>query len=208
MADKVDLKKSLDSYRARRGEFRVVDVPGLQYLMIDGHGDPNTSPDYAAALDALYPVAYALKFASKRELGRDYVVMPLEGLWWAADLDAFTTMRDKSRWDWTMMILTPDWIDRGLFSAAVERTRARNAPSRLDDLRLAPLAEGRCVQTLHVGPFDAEAEVLARMHERFIPDNGFRMTGKHHEIYLSDPRRTAPERLRTILRQPVQDAGR
>lgn len=208
MADKVDLKKSLDAYRARRGEFRVVDVPGLQYLMIDGHGDPNTSPDYAAALDALYPVAYALKFASKRELGRDYVVMPLEGLWWAADLDAFTTMRDKSRWDWTMMILTPDWIDRGLFSAAVERTRARNAPSRLDDLRLAPLAEGRCVQTLHVGPFDAEAEVLARMHERFIPDNGFRMTGKHHEIYLSDPRRTAPERLRTILRQPVQDAGR
>ena len=208
MADKVDLKKSLDAYRARRGEFRVVDVPGLQYLMIDGHGDPNTSPDYAAALDALYPVAYALKFASKRELSRDYVVMPLEGLWWAADLDAFTTMRDKSRWDWTMMILTPDWIDRGLFSAAIERARAKNAPSRLDDLRLAPLAEGLCVQTLHVGPFDAEAEVLARMHERFIPDNGFRMTGKHHEIYLSDPRRTAPERLRTILRQPVQDAGR
>lgn len=207
MADKVDLKKSLDAYRATRGEFRIVDVPDLQYLMIDGHGDPNTSPDYTAALTTLYPVAYALKFASKRELGRDYVVMPLEGLWWADDMEAFTLARDKSRWSWTLMILTPDWIDRPLFATAIERTRASGGPSRLDDLRLAPLSEGRCVQTLHVGPFDAEAGVLARMHQRFIPDHGLRMVGRHHEIYLSDPRRTAPERLRTILRQPVTDAG-
>lgn len=205
MADKVDLKKSLDAYRAKRGEFRVLDVPDLQYLMIDGHGDPNTSPAYAEALNALYPVAYDLKFASKRELGRDYVVMPLEGLWWADDMDTFTVARDKSRWHWTMMILTPDWIDARMFAAVVERTRASSEPIRLDAVRLAPLAEGRCVQTLHVGPFDAEAEVLARMHQQFIPDNGFRMAGKHHEIYLSDPRRTSPERLRTILRQPVTD---
>ena len=208
MADKVDLKKSLDAYQAKRGQFRVVDIPDLQYLMIDGHGDPNTSPSYAEALNALYPIAYALKFASKRELGRDYVVMPLEGLWWADDMDAFTVARDKSRWDWTMMILTPDWIDRPMFDAAVERTRTKSGPRRLDDVRQASLSEGRCVQTLHLGPFDAEAEVLDRMHHRFIPDNGFRMAGKHHEIYLSDPRRTAPEKLRTILRQPVQDAGR
>lgn len=207
MADKVDLKKSLDAYRATRGEFRIVDVPDLQYLMIDGHGDPNTSPDYTAALTTLYPIAYALKFASKRELGRDYVVMPLEGLWWADDMDAFTLARDKSRWSWTLMILTPDWIDRPLFGTAIERTRASGGPSRLDDLRLAPLSEGHCVQTLHVGPFDAEAGVLARMHQRFIPDHGLRMVGRHHEIYLSDPRRTAPERLRTILRQPVTNAG-
>lgn len=207
MADKVDLKKGLDAYRAKRGEFRVLDVPDQQYLMIDGHGDPNTSPAYAEALNALYPIAYGLKFASKRELGRDYVVMPLEGLWWSDDMDAFTVARDKSRWHWTMMILTPDWIDARMFAAVVDRTPASGRPIRLDDVRLAPLSEGRCVQTLHVGPFDAEAEVLARMHRQFIPDNGLRMTGKHHEIYLSDPRRTAPERLRTILRQPVAEAS-
>lgn len=207
MADKVDLKRSLDAYRAKRGEFRVLDVPDQQYLMVDGHGDPNTSPAYAGALNALYPIAYGLKFASKRELGRDYVVMPLEGLWWSDDMDAFAVARDKSRWHWTMMILTPDWIDARMFAAVVDRTPASGRPIRLDDVRLAPLSEGRCVQTLHVGPFDAEAEVLARMHRQFIPDNGLRMTGKHHEIYLSDPRRTAPERLRTILRQPVAEAS-
>lgn len=215
MTGKIDLKKSVDAYRASAGRFSIVDVPELQYLMIDGHGDPNTSPAYAAALEALYPVAYALKFASKRELGRDYVVMPLEGLWWADDPAAFTTARDKSRWDWTMMILTPDWIDAAMFDAAVERVAANRAgteraaaerrPARLGELRLQSLREGRCVQTLHIGSFDDEAEVLARMHEEFIPANGLRMTGRHHEIYLSDARRVAPERRRTVLRQPVAD---
>lgn len=106
---KVNVVKELDSYRAKRGEFRVLEVPELRYLMIDGHGDPNTSSDYADALAALYPVAYTLKFASKRELERDYVVPPLEGLWWADDMSVFTAARDKSRWDWTMMILVPEW---------------------------------------------------------------------------------------------------
>jgi hypothetical protein len=180
-----------------------VDVPDMHYLMIDGHGDPNTSPGYAEALKALYPVAYKLKFASKRDLGRDYVVPPLEGLWWAEDMDSFTTARDKSRWDWTMMIMTPDWVDRQMFAAAVEQAGARDRPARLGDLRLELLSEGRSVQTLHVGSFDDEADVLARLHHDVIPGNGLRMVGKHHEIYLSDPRRTAPEKLRTILRQPV-----
>lgn len=204
MPEKVDLKKTLDAYQAERNEFRIVDVPTMQYLMIDGHGDPNTSPEYAAAVAALFPVAYALKFASKRELGRDYVVMPLEGLWWADDMDAFTTARDKSRWHWTMMVMTPDWIDSSMFEAVVERVAAKDAPARLKDVRLESLSEGLCVQTLHVGSFDDEAPLLARMHHEFIPATGLRMTGKHHEVYLSDPRRTAPERLRTILRQPVE----
>lgn len=204
MPEKVDLKKTLDAYQAERNEFRIVDVPTMQYLMIDGHGDPNTSPEYAAAVAALFPVAYALKFASKRELGRDYVVMPLEGLWWADDMDAFTTARDKSRWHWTMMVMTPDWIDRSMFETVVERVAAKDAPARLKDVRLESLSEGLCVQTLHVGSFDDEAPLLARMHHEFIPATGLRMTGKHHEVYLSDPRRTAPERLRTILRQPVE----
>lgn len=105
MTDKIDFKKTLDTYRAQQGKFRLVEVPVLQYLMIDGHGDPNTSPMYAQALEALYPVAYKMKFASKRDLSRDYVVPPLEGLWWADDMDAFTSARDKSRWDWTMMLM-------------------------------------------------------------------------------------------------------
>ena len=196
-----DLKKTLDSYRAQRDRFRFLDVPELRYLMVDGHGDPNTSPAFTGAIEALYPVAYKLKFASK-ELGRDYVVPPLEGLWWAEDAAAFTAARDKTRWDWTLMILVPDWIEPDLVALAVERVRA-DPPARLDDVRLETLAEGRCVQTLHVGTFDAEAEVLARMHEELIPASGLRMTGKHHEIYLSDLRRVAPEKRRTILRQPV-----
>ncbi|MFI2366292.1 GyrI-like domain-containing protein [Promicromonospora sp. NPDC019610] len=204
MADKTDLKKTLDAYRATRDQFRIVDVPDLRYLMIDGHGDPNSSPAFTAAVEALYPVAYTLKFASKRELGRDYVVMPLEGQWWAEDMTAFTTARDKSRWDWTLLIMVPDWTDQEAFAAAVEQVRAKGGPVRLDDVRLETLAEGRCVQTLHVGPFDAEAAILARMHDEFLPAHGLRRTGRHHEIYLSDFRRVAPEKQRTILRQPVE----
>ncbi|EME50708.1 hypothetical protein G352_27500 [Rhodococcus ruber BKS 20-38] len=203
MTEKTDFKKTLDAYQARRGKFRLVDVPAMQYLMIDGHGDPNTSPDFDRAVRALYPVAYKLKFASKRDLDRDYVVPPLEGLWWADDMDSYTAARDKSRWDWTMMIMTPDWIDHAMFAAAVECAGAGNRPQDLDDVRLETLHEGRCVQTLHVGPFDDEAAVLAQLHEEFVPDNELRLVGKHHEIYLTDFRRTAPDRLRTILRQPV-----
>ena len=204
MTAKVDVKKSLDCYRAPRGDFRVVDVPDLQYLMIDGHGDPNTSPLYAEALAALYPVAYKLKFLSKSELGRDYVVPPLEGLWWADDMDSFTVARDKSQWDWTMMLMVPDWLDDAHVREAVDRAGAKNRPARLDDIRVETLSEGRCVQTLHIGPYDHEGPLLERMHEEFIPQNGLQVTGKHHEIYLGDARRTAPERLRTILRQPVR----
>lgn len=203
MTEKIDFKKTLDAYQARRGKFSLVDVPTMQYLMIDGHGDPNTSPDFDRAVRALYPVAYKLKFASKRDLDQDYVVPPLEGLWWADDMDSFTAARDKSRWDWTMMIMTPDWIDQAMFASAVDHAGVGNRPQGLDDVRLETFHEGRCVQTLHVGPFDDEAAVLAQLHEEFVPDNELRLTGKHHEIYLTDFRRTAPDRLRTILRQPV-----
>ncbi|GIM95837.1 GyrI-like domain-containing protein [Paractinoplanes toevensis] len=193
MTGKVDFKREIAAYRARAARFEIVDVPDLQYLMIDGHGDPNTGAEFAAATEALYPVAYRLKFASRKILGRDYVVMPLEGLWWADDMESFTGDRDKSRWDWTLMIMVPDWIDQAMFADAAEKP----------GVRLESLSEGSCVQTLHVGSYDDEAPALARMHHEFIPANGLRMTGKHHEIYLSDARKTAPEKLRTILRQPV-----
>lgn len=201
--DKMDPKKDIPSYRARHGIFDIVDVPPMRYLMIDGAGDPNTADRYRAALETLYPVAYALKFLSKRELERDYVVPPLEALWWADDMAAFTSARDKSRWKWTAMILVPEWMTE----EAVDRVRLQTATApAIADLRMDLLVEGRCVQTLHVGSYDDEAPVLARMHDEVIPQRGLRMTGRHHEIYLSDARRTDPARLRTILRQPVSAA--
>jgi hypothetical protein len=203
VSDKIDLKKQLDCYAATRSEFRILEVPPANYLMIDGEGDPNT-PVFAEATESLYPLAYTIKFASKRELGRDYVVPPLEGLWWADDMAAFTARRDKSRWSWTLLIMQPEWIEASLVDDARRTVEAKGAPTRLHDIRFATLDEGLCVQTLHVGSFDDEAPVLARLHDEFIPANGLRMTGRHHEVYLSDPRRTAPEKLRTILRQPVE----
>lgn len=201
---KVDLKTEISTYTARRGRFDVVTAPPMQYLMIDGHGDPNTSQAYADALATVYPVAYTLKFLSKKELDRDYVVMPLEALWWSDDMASFTAARDKSRWDWTAMIMTPDWIGAEHFEAARETVRRKGGAPSLDAVRLEALDEGLAVQTLHIGPYDDEGPVLAEMHDVFIPAQGLRMAGKHHEIYLGDPRRTAPEKLRTILRQPVE----
>ena len=203
---KVDLKKELDEYSARRGEYRVVDVRPLQYLMVDGHGDPNTAREYADALAALYPLAYTLKFASKQQLDRDYVVPPLEALWSADDMEAFTSARDKAQWDWTAMLMVPEWIPHEMFEAAAELVAKKDRPASLDKVRLETLHEGRCVQTLHVGPYDDEADVLATMHEKFVPGEGLALAGRHHEIYLSDPRRVHPARLRTILRQPVRRA--
>ena len=203
---KTDFKRSMDGYRARQGEFRVLEVPPLRYLMVDGHGDPNTATEYADAVATLYPVAYTLKFASKQDLDRDYVVPPLEALWWAQDMAAFTSARDKSRWSWTTMIMVPEWIGDDLFEDAVAKVAAKSPPAGLDRLRIETLHEGTCVQTLHLGPYDDEGPVLAQLHEELIPAAGLRPTGKHHEVYLSDPRRMAPEKLRTILRQPVEIA--
>ena len=205
MAEKVDLRRTVDGYRAKPGVFELIDLPPRCYLMVDGHGDPNTSADFTTAVEVLYQVAYALKFASKAD-GRDYVVPPLEGLWWSDDMATFTSERDKSRWSWTLLNLVPDWLDDAAFDTALDRVRDRRAPDRLGDLRLETLDEGRCVQVLHVGAYDDEAEVLARMHDEVIPSEGMRMTGRHHEIYLSDQRRVAPEKRRTILRQPVAPA--
>jgi hypothetical protein len=200
---KTDHKKLVHTYTAPRGTFQVVTVPAMQFLMVDGHGDPNTSPAYRDALTTIYPVAYTLKFTSKRELDRDYAVMPLEALWWSEDMDAFTTARDKSRWDWTLMIMVPDWTTAEHADAARRAVGRKGGAPALDALRLETFDEGLAVQTLHVGSYDDEAPVLEAMHEEFIPAQSLRMTGKHHEVYLSDPRRTAPHRLRTILRQPV-----
>lgn len=204
---KVDLKRDIASYHAPpRGEFRVVEVPPLHYLTVEGSGDPNVASEYREALETLYPVAYSLKFFSKRQLDRDYTVMPLEALWWADDPAAFTSRRDKSSWHWRAMILTPEWLTAEHVDVAIDAVRAKGVAPALDALQLAALDEGLCVQTLHVGSYDDEGPILERMHTEFIPGQGLAMTGIHHEIYFSDARRTAPEKLRTMLRQPVRPA--
>lgn len=199
---KIDFKKELKHlYRPSTKEFVVVDVPPIQFLMIDGHGDPNTAQEYKDAIEALFPVAYKLKFMSKKELEKDYVVMPLEGLWWADDMETFTK-RDKSAWDWTMMIMQPEWITQEVFQTAVKQVEEKGLRA-LSKMRLETYHEGLSVQIMHIGSYDDEGPTLHRMHHEFIPHNDLNMSGKHHEIYLSDVRKVAPEKLKTVLRQPV-----
>lgn len=201
-----DIKKAHKAlYAPKAGEFEIVDVPPLHFLVIDGHGDPNISSAYREAVEALYTVSYGVRAMAKSGLGRVHTVAPLEGLWSAADLEVFRT-RDKSAWDWSMMIAQPDWITAEMVDQAVDAARRKRLPA-LDLLRFEHYAEGRSVQILHVGSYDDEGPTLARLHDEFLPANGLVPTGRHHEIYLSDARKTEPARLRTILRQPVAAAA-
>ena len=184
----------------------MVDVPPMKFLMVDGHGDPNTAREYQEVVEALYAVAYKLKFMSKKDLGKDYVVPPLEGLWWAEDMGTYSLRRDKSAWDWTMMIMQPDWITQEMFEKAQGLVRKQKGLPALAKLRLATYREGLSVQIMHVGSYDDEGPTLSKMHKQFIPANGYQEAGKHHEVYLSDPRKVAPEKLKTVLRQPIQIA--
>jgi hypothetical protein len=204
LVEKIDLKKTLKPlFSPPAGRFSLVEVPRLRYLAIDGHGDPNHAPAYREAVEALYAVAYGTKFAAKKTLERDYGVPPLEGLWWADDMRSFTSGR-KDDWDWTMLIMLPDFVPDGLVDEAREKASAKKSLPALSKLHVVTIEEGLCAQTLHIGSYDEEAPVLRRMHDEFLPQNGLAPNGKHHEIYLSDPRKTAPEKLKTILRQPVK----
>lgn len=202
--EKFEFKKAYpELYAPKAGDFSLVDVPPLQYLAYDGHGDPNTSAEYVQALECLYPVAYAVKFASKNELGRDFTVGPLEGQWRAADMDAFVR-GEKDAWDWTMLVAQPDWITEDHIQTALAAVRKKKGLPGLDRLRLEQIREGTSVQILYIGSYDAEGPVLERMHRQWMPAHRLTFNGDHHEVYLSDPRRTAPEKLRTVLRQPVR----
>ncbi len=199
---KIDLKKQYkDLYTAPAKAPVFIQAPALTYLMIDGAGDPNTAPEYAAAVEALYSVSYAAKFIVKKgATAVDYGVMPLEGLWWTAG-GGEPDMADKSDWLWTAMIMQPEWVGAEVFQAAREKAEGK-LKRPLDGLRLETVEEGRCAQILHLGPYADEPPTIAALHA-FIAENGEAPSGKHHEIYLSDPRRTEPARLKTILRQPV-----
>jgi len=200
---KIDFKKEWRHlYQPPAKEVSEVEVPALNYLMIDGHGDPNTAPEYQLAIEALYSLAYKAKFIAKKRSGLDYVVPPLEGLWWAADMAAFST-QDKSAWQWTMMIMQPDGVNAEVIAqATAEVEQKKNLPT-ISQIRIESLDEGHALQIMHIGPYAEEAETIARMHA-FAADNGYALVGKHHEIYLSDPRKVAPQKLRTVLRQPVE----
>jgi hypothetical protein len=208
--DKADLKADLkadrnDLYSPPAARFVEVDVPAMTFLAVDGTGNPNSSQGYREAVEALFAVSYAVKFASKREVGRDYVVMPLEGLWTADDLTAFVR-RDKDAWSWTMLIRQPDWVEPAMLARAQDGARAKALPA-LPRLYVTTLTEGLCVQRLHLGSYDDEGPVLRELHEEYLPAQGLVPAGRHHEVYLGDPRRVAPERLRTVLRQPVARVG-
>jgi hypothetical protein len=202
--EKKDFRKELKHlYEPSARDFSIVDVPPMRFLMIDGCGDPNVSREYKEAIEALYAVSYTLKFASKNELGKDYVVPPLEGLWWADDMSLFATgARDK--WRWTMMIMQPEWIKPAMIAKAIESARAKEPLAGLSLLREEVLNEGRSVQIKHVGSYADEAPILAKLHNEYLPQNGLVCNGKHHEIYISDPRKTSSSKLKTVLRQPVR----
>ena len=202
---KIDFKKELKHlYNPPSKAVVIVDVPPMNYLMVDGKGDPNTSREAQEAIETLFPVAYAIKFTVKKEQGIDYGVMPLEGLWWTDDMAQFTP-ENKDIWKFTYMIMQPEYVTGDLVDKALEEVKKKKNPPALSEIRFESLHEGLSVQIMHLGPFSAEGPTVDRLHS-LIRENGYSFDGlaqKHHEIYLSDFRRVAPEKMRTILRQPM-----
>lgn len=199
---KLDLKKELKQlYQPSAKDVAVVDVPAMNFLMIDGAGDPNHSTAYAEGVEALFAVSYTIKFIVKRgPLAVDYGVMPLEGLWWADDMARFS-VDAKHEWKWTMMIMQPQLVTAAMAAAAMAETAAKKRPAGVSRMRFETFREGKCAQMLHIGPFTAEGPTIAKIHA-FIEAHG-KLRGKHHEIYLSDIRKAAPDKWKTVIRQPM-----
>jgi hypothetical protein len=204
---KFDLKKEWKSlYSASAKKALLIDIPKIKYLMIDGEGDPNRAPRFQAAIEALYGVAYTMKFSLKFGPEKiDYPVMPLDGLWWT-DKEPFD-VENKGSWKWTLMIAVPDCITAAMFREAKKTLKVKKGLAMADEIRLKSFREGPSVQIMHIGPYSEEGPTIAKLHQ-FAADCGYTTAGKHHEIYFSDPRRTKPEKLRTLLRQPVKKARR
>ncbi|MFZ2448860.1 MAG: GyrI-like domain-containing protein [Syntrophobacteraceae bacterium] len=200
---KFDFKKDFKAlYKAPEKGFVFVEVPPMLYLMADGVGDPNIAPEFPAAVEALYGTAYTIKFSLKKAgVGPEYTVAPLSGLWWCAGIEGFD-VENRDIWRWTMMIAQPPHVERAMVDEAVAALTAKGKKGPLDRIRFETFDEGLCVQTLHVGPYCEEGPKIEAMH-RFVHEEGYSLRGRHHEVYLSDPRRTAPEKLKTILRHPV-----
>jgi hypothetical protein len=201
---KLDLKTAYrELFNPPRHSFVEVLPPTLSFLKVDGAGDPNSSAAYRTAVEWLYNVSYAMKFAAKAGLERDYVVPPLEALWWSDDPETFVR-REKDRWQWTVMIMAPDFVTGAMFEDAVEKTLTKRK-DRPSSLRFEPHVGRRSLQIMHVGSYDDEGPVLKRLHDEVMPSLGVTFDGPHHELYLSDPRKTEVAKLRTILRQPIRN---
>ena len=200
---KIDYKKEYKHlYKPSSKTVDIVDVPKWNYLMIDGAGNPNTSKAFQDAVEALYSLSYAVKFMIKKGSAEvDYGVLPLEGLWWADDMSSFS-MDDKEGWEWTLMIMQPDLVTEELFQQAKEQVAVKKNPASLSLIRFESFEEGKAAQILHNGPFSTEGPTVEKVHS-FIAESGSQRRGKHHEIYLSDTRRAAPEKWKTIIRQPM-----
>jgi hypothetical protein len=202
--DKIDFKKKYKNlFNPPSKEVVFVEVPAFNYIMVEGSGNPNTSQAYKDAVETLFGVSYALKFMVKKgKQAVDYGVLPLEGLWWADNMAAFME-DDKDAWKWTAMIMQPpNLVTEAMVKEVVEQVRKKNQPS-LAKLRFEEFQEGLSVQIMHLGPFSSEKPTIERLHG-FIRQNGYLFAGKHHEIYLSDPRKAAPEKMKTVLRQPIK----
>ena len=200
---KIDYRKELEHlYKPSPKQAIIVDVPRMNFLMIDGEGDPNTSQTYQDAIEALFSVSYALKFMIKRsELQIDYGVLPLEGLWWTDDMSKFNAV-NKDKWKWTSMVMQPEHVSKDFFETAVAQVKKKKKLIALSDMRFESYNEGKAAQIMHIGPFSDEGPTIDRLHS-FIRDNNCEPKGKHHEIYLSDFRKTAPDKLKTVIRQPI-----
>ena len=198
---KIDYKRKLKQlYGPTAKQVQFVEVPALNYLLVHGKGEPG-GKEFTEAVQALYPVAYTIKFSIKKIFGIDYVVPPLEGLWWAEDMSDFIN-NHRDRWLWTMMIMQPDCVTADSVDAAITEVKTKKNPSGLSKVRFQSFTEGKCAQILHLGPFSEEGATIQKVHDA-ITHAGHRLAGKHHEIYLSDMRRVAPEKYRTIIRQPM-----
>ncbi len=202
--DKIDYKKELKHlYKPSPKKIEFRDVPKMNFLMIDGTGDPNTSLAYKEAIEALFTLSYTLKFKIKKGKQEiDYGVMPLEGLWWVDDMSKFDQNK-KEDWKWTALIMQPEVVTNELVAIATEEVRKKKNPKALSKIRFEAFTEGKTGQTLHIGPFSEEGPTIKKVHD-FIVNNGHKLSGKHHEIYLSDIRRASPEKWKTIIRQPYK----
>lgn len=202
--EKIDIRKQYKHlYLPSSREVSLVEVPEMQFVMVDGKGNPNESKEFQDAIGALYGSAYTLKFASKKgPLQKDFTVPPLEGLWWTGAGGDFKP-GSKAQWNWTVMIMLPDFITHDMFEKAVGQLKQKKENPALGKVRLERFKEGISVQIMHIGPYSEELPNIEKLHA-FIKENSYKPNGKHHEIYLGDPRRAAPEKLKTVLRQPVQ----
>ena len=199
---KIDLRKELkDLYSPSSKEIAIVEVPKMNFLMIDGTGDPNTAKEYKDAVEALFSLSYTLKFMLKKTEDFDYVVMPLEGLWWADDMSKFA--EDKNLWKWTAMIMQPKQVTDEVVDKAIEELKKKKKLVALSKIRFESFHEGTAAQIMYFGPYSDEGPTIQKIHD-FIKQHEDALVGKHHEIYLSDPHRVAPENLKTILRQPLK----